>query len=317
MFETLLSNNLMKTQLGSAVANQKTLHAYMFCGPEGSGKKTAAVAFAAELMGEGKQKALKGAHPDVIFVKDVDGRDVPSVKTIRQTRADAFVTPTEAAKKVYIIENAGELTEQSQNALLTILEQPPSFSVFILLCDSRENMLSTIVSRCTIYDMEDVGTKEGVEYLKRALPKADVKTLEFCIKAARGNVGLAKKMAGDKNFNEQIDICAEIVKLAAEGNQYGAAKHICKLTKDTVKTFTPVLCMYLRDVLVFGLTKNADALIFKDSILKYEQTFSKIKADKIYECLDGIATATQNVDKYVNISLVTCELIIAIGGLNT
>ncbi len=317
MFESLLSNNLMKSQLTHAVQNQKTLHAYMFCGPDGSGKKTAAVAFAAELMGDAKQKALKGTHPDVIFVKDIDGKDVPSVKTIKNMRADAFITPTEAAKKVYIIDNAGELSEQSQNALLTILEQPPSFCVFILLCRSRENMLSTIISRCTVYDMEDVDTAEGVEYLKKALPKADAATLEFCIKASGGNLGLAKKMAADKKFKEQVEACENIVKSAVEGNLYVASKYVCKLTKDGIKSFLPVLSMYLRDVLVLATTKNKDSLIFKDSILKYEQTFSKIKADRIYNCLSGIACATQNIENYANISLVTCELIIAIGGLNS
>lgn len=317
MFESLLSNNLMKSQLTHAVQNKKTLHAYMFCGPDGSGKKTAAVAFAAELMGDAKQKALKGTHPDVIFVKDIDGKDVPSVKTIKNMRADAFITPTEAAKKVYIIDNAGELSEQSQNALLTILEQPPSFCVFILLCRSRENMLSTIISRCTVYDMEDVDTAEGVEYLKKALPKADAATLEFCIKASGGNLGLAKKMAADKKFKEQVEACENIVKSAVEGNLYVASKYVCKLTKDGIKSFLPVLSMYLRDVLVLATTKNKDSLIFKDSILKYEQTFSKIKADRIYNCLSGIACATQNIENYANISLVTCELIIAIGGLNS
>ena len=127
MFDTLLSNKNMKEQLSRAIIEDKPLQAYMFCGEEGSGKKTAALAFASLLVGDSGGKALRGNHPDVIFLRPEEDKRIISVEQVRGMRQDAFVSPTEGKRKVYIID--GPLQDEGQNALLTILEQPPSFQL--------------------------------------------------------------------------------------------------------------------------------------------------------------------------------------------
>lgn len=91
------------------------------------------------------------SNVDVIFVEPEDKKKFISVGQIRNLRADAFVKPHSAEKKVYIIKNAELMNEQAQNALLKILEEPPASVVFILLSPSRTLQLITIVSRCSIF----------------------------------------------------------------------------------------------------------------------------------------------------------------------
>lgn len=94
--------------------------------------------------------AEDASNPDVISVFPEDKKKSITVAQIRNMRADAFVRPHSANKKIYIIENAELMNEQAQNALLKVLEEPPATVVFILLTPSRTYELETIVSRCSI-----------------------------------------------------------------------------------------------------------------------------------------------------------------------
>lgn len=102
------------------------------------------------------KKAKDGNHPDVIAVEEKDKkRKSISVDLMRWVREDAIIKPNEAAKKVYLIPKADTMTREAQNALLKLLEEPPSYAVFILLCSSATAMLSTIRSRTQIYSLEE------------------------------------------------------------------------------------------------------------------------------------------------------------------
>ncbi len=314
MFETLLSNKNMKEQLGFALKTQTVLHAYLFCGPEGSGKKTAALAFAAEIIGD-KDRVLRHSHPDVIFLHPEEDKKSISVEAVRDMRADAFITPTEAAKKVYIID-AFCLNEAGQNALLTVLEQPPSFCVFILLVHSREKILPTVISRCSVYEMEYVNDDEGAQLLSREInaPKDKLKTY---MKAAQGNVGLAAKMATDESFSKLVDVCESVCVAIAQKDRYTIAKTVLPIKKDKIAQFLQVLTVYLRDILILNSTGNADALVFCDSVLKNKSIFAKIDTDRLYNCIQQCQTSLYELDGSVNLSLITATLTINLYGGKT
>jgi len=317
MFETLLSNKNMKEQLGSAIKNGTVLHAYMFCGADGTGKLTAATAFAAELVDD-KQKALRMSHPDVIYIRRPEDKTTIPVDTVRDMRADAFITPTQAARKVYIIEDAHLLNDNGQNALLTILEQPPSFCIFILLTESREKILPTVISRCSIYDMEYVDEQEGAEFLQKELKKVPLDMLKTYMKAAQGNIGLAKTMATDKKFSKQVERCEAICIAIANGDKYAVAKELLSFKKkETLVAFLSVLCVYLRDLLVLNATQSTDGLVFCDSILKNKSTFAKMDLNRIYDCLSACQNTQAELEGSINMSLAAASLSINLYGGKT
>lgn len=101
----------------------------------------------------------EGIHPDIIFIDraiDEKGKQKKEVQVsqIRAMSADAWVLPQDAEQKVYIIREGSYLNVQAQNAALKILEEPPSFAVFIICTDSAEKLLPTVRSRCTIFQTE-------------------------------------------------------------------------------------------------------------------------------------------------------------------
>ena len=157
-FDALLGNDRLKQNLTGAFARNRVSHFYLISGPVGSGKRTLAGLLAAAALCTGNQKpcgqcnhckkAFAGTHPDIITVDDPEKKNIP-VELIRSARADVFVQPNEADRKVYMIPRAHDMLPPSQNALLKILEEPPSYGVFILLADNPEKLLPTIRSRCT------------------------------------------------------------------------------------------------------------------------------------------------------------------------
>jgi DNA polymerase III subunit delta' len=131
-------------------------HAYLFRGPRGSGKAAAARAFAAELLADGaadpddvRRRALldPSPHPDLVWLRPPGAQHL--VEDVRESviRA-ASLSPAEAGRRVFVIEEAEDLRDESQNALLKTLEEPAPFAHLILICSEPEQLAETILSRC-------------------------------------------------------------------------------------------------------------------------------------------------------------------------
>lgn len=157
-FDALLGNEQLKSGLTRSLATGHVSHFYLISGPVGSGKRTLARLLSAALVCRGEnapcmscpacRKALGGAHPDVITVDDPEKKTV-SVSLVRQAKADIYVRPNEAPRKIYIFPRAQDMGLEGQNALLKVLEEPPEYGVFLLLTDNPRKLLPTVRSRCT------------------------------------------------------------------------------------------------------------------------------------------------------------------------
>ncbi len=131
-------------------------HAYLFRGPRGSGKAVAARAFAAELLAAGapdpddaRRRALldPSPHPDLVWLRPPGAQHL--VEEVREfvIRASSL-SPAEGERRVFVIEEAEDLRDESQNALLKTLEEPAPFAHLILICSEPEQLAETILSRC-------------------------------------------------------------------------------------------------------------------------------------------------------------------------
>ena len=131
-------------------------HAYLFRGPRGSGKRTAARAFAAELLALGapdpddaRRRTMidPSPHPDLVWMRPPGAQHL--VEEIRESviRA-ASLSPAEGERRVFVIEEAEALRDESQNALLKTLEEPAPFAHLILIASDPELLAGTILSRC-------------------------------------------------------------------------------------------------------------------------------------------------------------------------
>lgn len=131
-------------------------HAFLITGPRGSGKTACADRLARALVCTGSRppcgvcpacvRTAAGTHPDVVWV--AQGEPSIKVEVIRALRSDAFLLPNEGERKVYVLDDAERMTQEAQDALLKILEEPPRFTVLVLVCYNEQSLLSTILSRC-------------------------------------------------------------------------------------------------------------------------------------------------------------------------
>ena len=176
----LAGNAPLKRQLELETARRGLSHAYILSGPAGSGKRTLAGLLAAALVCDrrggalpclscaGCRKAEGGIHPDIVRVGD-DGKDI-SVAQVRALRADAYIRPNEAERKVYILENAQTMNASAQNAMLKLLEEGPAYAAFLLLTDNAAALLPTVRSRCEHLPLSPVTQREAELWLDEHYP---------------------------------------------------------------------------------------------------------------------------------------------------
>src|SRR3954453_11198009 len=135
-------------------------HAYLLRGPRGAGKAAVARAFAAEILAAGaadpddaRRRALidPSPHPDLVWLRPRGAQHMVEEVRERVIRASSY-RPFEAEKRVFVIEAAEQMRDESQNALLKTLEEPPDFVHVILLTAEPAMLLETIASRCQPID---------------------------------------------------------------------------------------------------------------------------------------------------------------------
>lgn len=199
-FDTLLGNDRLKQNLTGAFARNRVSHFYLLSGPAGSGKKTLAglVAAAALCSGENRpclrcahcRKVMAGMHPDFITIDDPEKKFVP-VELVRNARADVFIQPNEAERKVYLFPRAQDMRMEAQNALLKILEEPPAYGVFLLLTDNAEKLLPTVRSRCTELALQALPEHILRPALEKACPQATPQQITGAISRSGGYLGQA------------------------------------------------------------------------------------------------------------------------------
>jgi DNA polymerase-3 subunit gamma/tau len=165
------------------LSQHKVSHAYLFCGPRGTGKTTVAKLVAKSVNCTNLEKTpcnecdncieiQQGNHPDVI---EIDAASNNGVDQIRELIEKVKYAPLQAKFKVYIIDEVHMLSQGAFNALLKTLEEPPSHVIFILATTEPHKVLPTIISRCQRYDFTRVSQKDIQGRIEEVLTKENIK----------------------------------------------------------------------------------------------------------------------------------------------
>lgn len=248
-FSGFLGNDAVKNRLSGAVQSGKLSHSYLLCGPAGSGKKTLArlLAAAMQCTGEGERpclvcpqcrKVMSGTHPDVIFVDDADKKTV-SVSLARWAKEDLYIRPNEGRKKIYVVPRAQDMTTEAQNALLKVVEEPPSYGVFLLLSDRPERLLSTIRSRSVELMLSPVNRQEAAAFLREKHPGKTEEEILSAWEVAGGFLGQAQKMLRSGHMLDERAL--KLAEAMASGDRLAMAELLCKMEKLKRDQLIPIL----------------------------------------------------------------------------
>ena len=257
----LVGNNNIKKTLLNAIDENRLPHAIVIEGEEGSGRHTLASFLAKAHVCEGSKMPCdeckncrlcdSSTHPDIIVITPEAGKKNIAVGQIRDLINETYVKPHMATKKVFVIDYAHTMNENSQNAILKVLEEPPECVAFILIAETKAALLETVVSRCVCFSIGLPERSTACEYIKEntdfsfddinnALDKSH-NNIGKALDMLKGELAPSTELAAGEFIEcflkgdtfSMLKICAEFEKNRVEASKF--FKALKRLTVDNLK----------------------------------------------------------------------------------
>lgn len=284
-FEGFYGNERAKAYLNSAFARQTLPHALLIAGERGIGKRTLADIVARALVCTGSiapcgecnscLKAKNKCHPDIIYLGDND--DTVKVEDIRALKRDALLRPNDGERKVYIINHAEAMTHQAQDAFLKILEEPPLFTFFIILCYNLSDLLPTIISRTSHITLSPLSDEDMLRIIHEKLPDVSDEKQEKLLKTSGG---ICSFLTDEKN-HECTDVAANIANALISRDEFNIFRALAALEKrdrDFVSSVLDELIIIIRDCLV--ISSGASSSLISSAEFEIAKNFANYFSPK-------------------------------------
>ena len=319
-FQDMVGQQHIIQTLQNAIREQRTSHAYLFSGPRGTGKTSAAKILAKAVNCErgpatepcneceACRRITNGA---VMDVQEIDAASNRGVEEIRDLREKVKYAPTEVRQKVYIIDEVHMLTTEAFNALLKTLEEPPPHVMFILATTEPHRLPATIISRCQRFDFRRVSLEEQTARLalicEQEGMEADHDALQYIARLSDGGMRDALSVLdqissftdGKVTYQQVMDMTGGIAseqfaKLAASLLK-GDVGHILQMIegfmhegKSADKCMENLL-YYFRDLLMIKMVPDADKLTDRvlnpESFSEMAESFTK---EQLFQMIDTL-----------------------------
>ncbi len=326
-FAEMSGQQHVKQTLQNALLHNKTTHAYLFSGPRGTGKTSAAKIFAKALNCEkGPSEEPCNECPTCIGITDGSDTDVIEFDAASNSRVEEMrdiiekvrFAPSNARFKVYIIDEVHMLSNSAFNALLKTLEEPPSHVVFILATTEPHKLPLTIISRCQRFDFKPLTPTDLIDRMKTVLADAKIESDEGALKviaqAASGGMRDALSMldqvvsfSGDAlTVKEALlvtgsigeDIFYQLAEALLHKDAGAALTLLDQLIAEgkDVSRLAEDLITFFRDLLLLRTAPNLKSLLeLVSGDQRFEELASRFDPDDLYSFIDILAKTQQEM----------------------
>ena len=244
MIFPLVGNEKIRLSLTNTIKEKRLPHAIIIEGDCGTGRHTLAnfIATASVCSGENApcgecdscRLSLSKNHPDITVTAPEDGKKNIAVNQIRNLRNETFIKPHMSAKRVFIIDYADTLNEQSQNALLKVLEEPPGAVVFILIAETKASLLDTIISRCVIFTLSTPEYSAAKEYLLKNTDYSS-ENIGEALDSVQNNIGQAISMLSGKGDSRTVAAAKKFLNAMRERDYWGMLESCTAAEKNRIE----------------------------------------------------------------------------------
>lgn len=299
----------------NAVATDTVRQMYIIKGEAGLGKKEVLKKISQYIMcqngtGCGRCNSCEslalGANPDCIRISNGDKKTI-ELQKIRDMIKEVYIKPVRSKYKLFIIENAHLMDDAPQNALLKVIEEPPLYAVFVLLCDNLNSILPTILSRAMTLELE----RSSVDDLKRICPLP--KENEYMYTYSLGNIGALKAISSDgalKDLRDKLISNYTGAMLGDEEAVYDAIDFWLD-NKDMKDDMINILVMFLRDV-VFYKNSVMEQIANTDKINEIKALSEKLGKNDSFKMLTLANDIPRLMGKYGNFSMAVQTMMISL-----
>ncbi|AZN39118.1 DNA polymerase III subunit gamma/tau [Paenibacillus albus] len=319
-FQDMVGQQHIIQTLQNAIREQRVSHAYLFNGPRGTGKTTAAKVMAKAINCERGPTpepcnvcdACRGITAGTIMdVVEIDAASNRGIDEIRDIRDKVRYAPSEVRYKVYIIDEVHMLTTEAFNALLKTLEEPPAHVIFILATTEPHKLPATIISRCQRFDFRQVSMPEQTERLRQICNEegiqADDDALAYIARLSDGGmrdaIGLLEQVSaygGERiTLGDAIDVtgglATEQFKQLADAIRDRDAAAVMPLVEGLMQAGKSAdkclenLIFYFRDLLVLKLAPNGK--VSTERIVdqaKYREMADSFSSELLFRMIDEL-----------------------------
>ena len=325
-FADVVGQEHVTQTLANAITQKRIAHAYLFCGPRGTGKTTIARIFAKCLNCTGGPKVdfddkdprcIEITEGRALDVLEIDGASNNGVEQVRELRETCKYAPASSPFKIYIIDEVHMLSTAAFNALLKTLEEPPAHVKFMFATTDPEKVLPTILSRCQRFDLRRIPAALITKHLAQIAKKEKVKIDEAALHAiARGADGGMRD--AESTLDQLISFCGDKIEeadvlsmfgLAAQGQILGLSKAVLAGEIETALTQLNELAQngkdlgrllsdllnHFRNLLIFQISRGDLSLL--------EVSEAEISALKEQSALAGSESFTRILEVFADAEL--------------